>query len=64
MNDAKFIKLDNGLTILIYSDNSKISNHIELVTFLGGKCRNVMDNDGNSFDILPGSAHFFGAFYL
>lgn len=62
MNDAKFIKLDNGLTILIYSDNSKISNHIELVTFLGGKCRNVMDNDGNSFDILPGSAHFLEHF--
>lgn len=62
MNDAKFIKLDNGLTILIYSDNSKISNHIELVTFLGGKCRNVMDNDGNSFDILPGSTHFLEHF--
>ena len=62
MNNAKFIKLDNGLTILIYSDNSKISNHIELVTFLGGKCRNVMDNDGNSFDILPGSAHFLEHF--
>ena len=39
MNKAEFVYLDNGLTILIYSDKSKISNHIELITFLGGKSR-------------------------
>ena len=30
MNKAKFITLDNGLTILIYTDNSKSTNHVEL----------------------------------
>ena len=28
MNKAKFITLDNGLTILIYTDNSKSTNYI------------------------------------
>ena len=35
MNEPKFITLDNGLTVLMYSDKSKITNHVELITFLG-----------------------------
>ena len=58
MNKAEFVYLDNGLTILIYSDKSKISNHIELITFLGGKSRSYIDYDGVSNKIIPGSAHF------
>lgn len=58
MNKAEFVYLDNGLTILIYSDKSKISNHIELITFLGGKSRSYIDYDGVSNEIIPGSAHF------
>lgn len=33
MDEAKFITLDNGLTILIYTDRSKSTNHMELFTF-------------------------------
>jgi len=36
MNDIKFITLDNGLTVLIYSDKTKITNHVELITFFVG----------------------------
>ena len=58
MNNAKFITLNNGLTVLIYSDKTKISNHIELITFLGGKSLYYIDESGNYNNILPGSAHF------
>ncbi|MGN1311408.1 MAG: M16 family metallopeptidase [Bacilli bacterium] len=62
MNNAKFITLNNGLTVLIYSDKTKISNHIELITFLGGKSLYYIDESGNYNNILPGSAHFLEHF--
>lgn len=57
MNDIKFITLDNGLTILIYCDKTKITNHVELVNFLGGMSNEYVDYCGNIKKIKPGSAH-------
>ena len=48
MNKAKFITLDNGLTILIYTDNSKSTNHVELYTFFGGNNGEYVDYNGNT----------------
>ena len=57
MNDLKFITLDNGLTILIYSDKTKITNHVELITFIGGLSTNYKGSKGNIKKIKPGTAH-------
>lgn len=57
MDKAKFITLDNGLTILIYTDSSKSTNHVELYTFLGGNHSEYIDFDGNVRNIKPGTAH-------
>ena len=57
MNKAKFITLDNGLTILIYTDKSKSTNHVELYTFLGGNHYEYVDCNGNTKKIKPGTAH-------
>lgn len=57
MNKAKFITLDNGLTILIYTDNSKSTNHVELYTFFGGNNGEYVDYNGNTRSIKPGTAH-------
>ena len=57
MNDVKFITLDNGLTILIYSDKSKITNRVELITFIGGMSNECEDCKGNIKKIKPGTAH-------
>ena len=51
MNKAKFITLDNGLTILIYTDNSKSTNHVELYTFFGGNNGEYVDYNGNTRSI-------------
>ena len=48
MNKPKFITLDNGLTILIYSDKTKMTNHMELTTFLGGTNLEYKDKFGNT----------------
>ena len=47
MNKPKFITLDNGLTLLIYSDKTKMTNHVELRTFLGGLNETYEDSKGN-----------------
>ena len=57
MNKVKFITLDNGLTILIYTDNSKSTNHVELYTFFGGNNGEYVDYNGNTRSIKPGTAH-------
>lgn len=57
MNDIKFITLDNGLTILIYSDKTKSTNHVELITFLGGQTKKYIDSKENIRNIHPGTAH-------
>lgn len=57
MNKAKFITLDNGLTILIYTDSSKSTNHVELYTFFGGNNGEYVDYNGNTRSIKPGTAH-------
>lgn len=57
MNKAKFITLDNGLTILIYTDNSKSTNHVELYTFFGGNNGEYVDYNGNTRSIKPSTAH-------
>ena len=57
MNKAKFITLDNGLTILIYTDNSKSTNHVELYTFFGGNNGEYVDYNGNTRSIKPGTSH-------
>lgn len=57
MNKAKFITLDNGLTILIYTDSSKSTNHVELYTFLGGNNGEYVDYNGNTKKVKPGTAH-------
>lgn len=57
MNKAKFITLDNGLTILIYTDKSKSTNHVELYTFFGGNNGEYVDYNGNSKRVKPGTAH-------
>ena len=57
MNKAKFITLDNGLTILIYTDKSKSTNHVELYTFFGGNHYEHVDCNGNTKKIKPGTAH-------
>ena len=57
MNKAKFITLDNGLTILIYTDSSKSTNHVELYTFFGGNNGEYVDYNGNSKRVKPGTAH-------
>lgn len=57
MNKARFITLDNGLTILIYTDNSKSTNHVELYTFFGGNNGEYVDYNGNTRSIKPGTAH-------
>lgn len=62
MNSAKFITLDNGLKILIYSDKSKISNHAELITFIGGNSSSYINNQGIKKEIYPGTAHYLEHF--
>lgn len=62
VNRAEFIRLDNGLMVLMYSDMSKITGYFELVTFLGGKTRSYIDYNDVKCDILPGSAHFLEHF--
>lgn len=57
MNKPKFITLDNGLTILIYSDKTKMTNHMELTTFLGGTNLEYKDKFGNTKKIPQGTAH-------
>ena len=57
MNKAKFITLDNGLTILIYTDSSKSTNHVELYTFFGDNNGEYVDYNGNSKRVKPGTAH-------
>lgn len=57
MNKAKFITLDNGLTILIYTDSSKSTNHVELYTFFGGNNGEYVDYNDNTRSIKPGTAH-------
>lgn len=49
--------MDNGLTILIYTDNSKSTNHVELYTFFGGNNGEYVDYNGNTRSIKPGTAH-------
>lgn len=46
MDEAKFITLDNCLTILIYTDRSKSTNHMELFTFYGGNYSSYIDYNG------------------
>lgn len=57
MNDIKFITLDNGLTILIYSDKTKTTNHVELITFIGGQTIKYIDNEGEIKNVRHGTAH-------
>ena len=57
MNKAKFITLDNGLTILIYTDYSKTTNHVELYNFFGGNYTDYVDYTGSKKKIKDGSAH-------
>lgn len=57
MDKAKFITLENGLTILIYVDKSKSTNHIELFTFFGGNHNKYIDYNGIEKKIKEGSAH-------
>lgn len=57
MNKPKFITLANGLTILIYSDKTKMSNHVELRTFLGATNLEYKDIEGNTKIIPEGTAH-------
>ena len=58
MNDnLEFITLDNGLTVLIYSDKTKMSNHVELTTFIGGLTPIYKDENGKIRKIKPGTAH-------
>ena len=57
MDEAKFITLDNCLTILIYTDRSKSTNHMELFTFYGGNYSSYIDYNGKKRNIKEGSAH-------
>lgn len=57
MNKPKFITLENGLTVLIYSDNTKMNNHMELITFLGGANLEYNDIKGETKKIPDGTAH-------
>lgn len=57
MNKPRFIKLDNGLTILIYTDKNKITNYVELRTFLGGTNFEYEDSNKNIKKIKEGTAH-------
>lgn len=57
MNSCKFITLDNGLTILIYSDKSKITNYAMLITFLGGLNEKFISYTGKEKKIYKGTAH-------
>lgn len=57
MNKPKFVTLDNGLTILIYSDKTKMTNHVELRTFLGALNIEYQDSKGNTKKIPEGTAH-------
>ncbi len=57
MNDSKFLTLDNGLTLLIYTDETKVTSHIELVTFLGGFDREFISSKGTTCKIIDGTAH-------
>ena len=58
MNSAKFMTLDNGLKVLLYSDKSKSINHVELVTFYGGNNSKYIDKNGIEKDIYHGTAHY------
>lgn len=57
MNSAKFITLEDGLTILIYTDKNKSTNHMELYTFYGGNYNFYVDWRGKKRKIKEGSAH-------
>jgi len=57
MNKPKFITLENGLTVLIYSDKTKMTNHVELRTFLGGLNLTYEDSEGTTKKIPEGTAH-------
>ena len=57
MNKPKFITLENGLTVLIYSDKTKMTNHVELRTFLGATNLEYNDTKGNTKKIPEGTAH-------
>lgn len=57
MNKPKFITMNNGLTVLIYSDKTKMTNHVELRTLLGGVNQTYEDSKGNIKKIPEGTAH-------
>lgn len=57
MSDCKFLTLENGLTVLIYSDKSKNTNHAQFVNFFGGCTHDYVNNNGETLDIIPGTAH-------
>jgi len=57
MNKPKFITLESGLTVLIYSDKTKMTNHVELRTFLGATNLEYTDAKGNIKKIPEGTAH-------
>ena len=58
MNNVKFMTLDNGLRVLLYSDKSKSVNHVELVTFYGGNNSKYLDKNGIEKEIYSGTAHY------
>lgn len=64
MSNCRFLTLDNGLTILIYSDKSKITNYAMLTTFLGGLNRNFTSYKGKEKKMYPGTAHLLEHYVL
>lgn len=56
MNNAKFVTLDNGLTVLIYSDKSKITSYFRLYTFIGGNS-SYYNFNGKTKKVYKGTAH-------
>lgn len=53
MNNDLFVTLDNGLKVLVYSDKSKVTNYVRLITLFGGNTSSYC----NGKYIVPGTAH-------
>ena len=56
MNNIETIKLDNGLTIYLYSDKRRHSTLFQHVTLFGGKTKDFLV-DGKEYHIQDGVAH-------
>ena len=54
----KFMTLDNGLKVILYSDKTKYKISAEILTLFGGDNKYFIDGKGKKRKIYPGTAHY------